>query len=122
MDGNEVNLQLAVRRIAQFGYTVTTAMNGRDAIEWATQQAFGIILMDYQMPDIDGLEATRHIRACKWATDARVPIIGLSANVEISVRRACLAAGMDDFLELPIASAALQMTLRRWLDEPCPHV
>ena len=118
VDDNEVNLQLAVRRIAQFGYTVTTAMSGREAIERVALQSFRIILMDYQMPDIDGLEATRRIRASESATDYRVPIIGLSANVENSVRHACLAAGMDEFLELPIASAALQITLSRWLGEP----
>ena len=74
--------------------------------------------MDCQMPDIDGIEATQRIRSREAAGVVRLPIVGLSASAADSVRRDCLAAGMDDYLEKPINFAALKSVLRRWVGDP----
>lgn len=118
VDDHAANRLLAVRLVQRFGYTAETANSGREAIELTARRAFKLVLMDCQMPDVDGMEATRQIRTRESTGGQRVPIVGLSASAADSVRRACLAAGMDDYLEKPINFDALKAALRRWVGEP----
>jgi CheY-like chemotaxis protein len=87
--------------------------DGREAVEAATAGGFDVILMDVQMPEIDGLEATRQIRALP-GPEAEVPIIALTANAMPGDREACIEAGMDGYLSKPIDVVALQKALQRY--------
>ena len=112
-DDEPVNLAVAQFILEEAGLTVDTATDGRQAIEKASAVAYAAILMDMQMPVVDGLEATRAIRAL--AGPAHPPIIAMTANAYADDRRRCLDAGMDDFLVKPFDPAALFSTLERWL-------
>jgi two-component system, sensor histidine kinase and response regulator len=118
VDDHEVNLLLARRLVQRFGYTAATASSGRAALDLTLHLRFRLVLMDCQMPDIDGIEATRRIRSRETGDATRLAIVGLSASPVDSVRRDCLAAGMDDYLEKPIDFAALKSVLRHWVGEP----
>src|SRR5262249_55033046 len=91
------------------------ASDGRRAVEMATHGNYDLILMDMQMPEMDGLEATRALRA-QPALD-RTPIIAMTASAFGADRSACIAAGMNDHLGKPVHPAVLYDTLLRWLDE-----
>jgi CheY-like chemotaxis protein len=88
------------------------AANGHQVLEWLEKEPFDLILMDCQMPEMDGFEATRRIRA-QEAT-AHIPIIALTANAMPEDREACLQAGMDDYLPKPFKPEALRAMLERW--------
>jgi CheY-like chemotaxis protein len=98
--------------LGAIGYDSDVAADGREAIEAVRRIAYAVVLMDMQMPGMDGLEATRQIRAQE--TDGRVPIIALTASVLDEDRTSCARAGMDDFLPKPIRREALQAILERW--------
>jgi GAF domain-containing protein/DNA-binding response OmpR family regulator len=98
-EDNLVNQKLALRLLGQMGYAAETALNGYEAVQMATIQQYDVILMDVQMPEMDGLEATRQIVS---ASGHRPRIIGLTANAMQGDREMCLAAGMDDYLAKPI--------------------
>ena len=90
--------------------------NGREALDAHAQGAFDLILMDCHMPEMDGFEATREIRAREGASKAkRMPIVALTANAMAQDREACLKAGMDDHLSKPFSMATLQDMLDRWM-------
>ncbi|GAB4540680.1 MAG: hypothetical protein Fur002_07780 [Anaerolineales bacterium] len=99
-EDNAVNQKLALRLLEQMGYHADAVWNGAEAISAAAQKNYDVILMDVQMPEIDGLEATRRIVAQTPARRAR--IIGLTANAMQGDREMCLAAGMDDYIAKPI--------------------
>jgi signal transduction histidine kinase/CheY-like chemotaxis protein len=90
------------------GHAVTVVANGREAVERAAEGGFDVVLMDVQMPELDGLSATREIRA---GPAAEVPVIALTANAMPGDRDACLAAGMNDYLPKPLEIAALRAAL-----------
>lgn len=114
VDDHPLNAEIAAALLAKQGLATRTAATGDEALRLVATEAFDIILMDRQMPGMDGLEATRRIRALP-DTKGRVPIIGLSGNAEEEERTSGLAAGMDDYLVKPITSAALRAVLDRWL-------
>jgi CheY-like chemotaxis protein len=122
-EDNLVNQQVAHRMLKKLGIEVDLAANGAEAIERLAQQGYDAVLMDMQMPILDGLEATRQWRE-RERCDGRAPtpIIAMTANAMESDREACLDAGMDDYLAKPITLASLGDTLKRWiaLDEPVP--
>ena len=118
VDDHKANLLLATRLVQRYGYTATAASSGEAAVELTARQPFRLVLMDYQMPGIDGIEATRQIRARESAGGRRVPIVGVSASASDTVRRDCLAAGMDDYLEKPFDFDALEAALRKWVGVP----
>jgi signal transduction histidine kinase/CheY-like chemotaxis protein len=100
VEDNQVNQKLALRILEQMGYRADIASNGLEAVESVERQTYDVILMDVQMPEMDGLEATRQILA-RWPAN-HPRIIGLTANALEGDREACLAAGMDDYISKPI--------------------
>jgi len=118
-EDNEFNAILAKELLGLMGLTVTVAVDGAEACRAAEQHRFDVILMDCQMPNIDGYEATRLIRQSELATSAAaVPIIAVTANALAGDREKCLAAGMNDYLAKPYTAAQLRSKLIAWLPEP----
>jgi signal transduction histidine kinase/CheY-like chemotaxis protein len=100
-EDNVVNQKLAMRLLQQMGYRADLASNGIEAIECIERQPYDVVLMDVQMPEMDGLEASRRINA-KWRADERPRIVAMTANAMQGDREECLAAGMDDYVTKPI--------------------
>ena len=115
VEDNELNALLAARLMAALGFEVVTAANGALAIEAIERQAFDLVLMDCQMPVMDGYDATRAIRKLESGTRRRTPVIAVTAYALDGDREKCLAAGMDDFLAKPYALSDLRPKLRRWV-------
>ena len=114
VDDNAVNRELVCTLLEPFDLDIQTARDGAEAVEAASLGAFDMILMDVQMPNMDGLTATRRIRALAAPGAARVPIIAMTANVLPAQVQRCLEAGMDDHLGKPISPRKLIETLQRW--------
>ncbi|HET9589493.1 MAG TPA: GAF domain-containing protein, partial [Anaerolineales bacterium] len=110
-EDNAVNQKLALRILEQMGYRADIASNGLEAVESIKRQAYDVILMDVQMPDMDGLDATRNIRRLTNATQPH--IIAMTANAMQGDREMCLAAGMDDYISKPIRVHELVGALMR---------
>ena len=100
-EDNVVNQKLALRFLEQMGYRADVASNGLEAVESIERQAYDVVLMDVQMPEMDGLEASRRI-CSRWKPGARPRIVAMTANAMQGDREMCLAAGMDDYLTKPI--------------------
>jgi signal transduction histidine kinase/CheY-like chemotaxis protein/tetratricopeptide (TPR) repeat protein len=100
-EDNVVNQKLAMRLLSQMGYRADLASNGIEAIESIERQTYDVVLMDVQMPEMDGLEASRRITA-RWKPHERPRIVAMTANAMQGDREACLAAGMDDYVTKPI--------------------
>ncbi len=117
VEDNPVNLLVAQRLISLIGPQVDTAENGQQAIEKMIRGNYDIVLMDCQMPVMDGYTATRTWRT--WEAEHQIkplPIIAMTANAMAGDRQKCLDAGMDDYLSKPVARDQLEATLHRWLD------
>nr|WP_238380034.1 response regulator [Janthinobacterium sp. Marseille] len=114
VDDNPVNLQIAERMLARFGCQVDTASDGQQALRMVHVRHYDLILMDCQMPNMDGYQTTALLRAAETG-DEHVPIIGWSSGVNRSERDTCLAIGMDDFIFKPIRMRPLSDMLSRWL-------
>ncbi len=100
-EDNVVNQKLAIRLLSQMGYRADIAANGLEVLQAVKRQPYDVILMDVQMPEMDGLEATRHL--CEdISADRRPRFIALTANAMQGDREMCLEAGMDDYLSKPI--------------------
>jgi two-component system sensor histidine kinase/response regulator len=119
-EDNPVNQRLVVRLLEKQGHTTFVTNTGREALAALTQHAVDVVLMDVQMPDMDGLEATTHIRAQERSTGAHVPIIALTAYAMKGDRERCLAAGMDGYLAKPIHAQDLWAAIVRVLTDR-PH-
>jgi signal transduction histidine kinase/ActR/RegA family two-component response regulator len=113
VEDNPVNQRVAQGMLRKLGFDVSTAGNGREALDRVAERAFDAILMDVQMPEMNGLEATRAIRERENGSGQRVPILALSANAMQADRDAGAAAGMDDYLTKPIDMVALRDALAR---------
>jgi signal transduction histidine kinase/CheY-like chemotaxis protein len=114
VEDNALNRKVVVTMLKKLGYRADVATNGREALAALDRGGYRLALMDCQMPEMDGFEATRQIRARTDAL-ARIPIVALTANAMEGDRERCLAAGMDDYLAKPIQVAALQSTLETWI-------
>jgi len=111
-EDNPVNQRVAQRMLEKLGHQVVVASNGREAVDALEAGRFDAVLMDMQMPEMDGLQATATVRARETAQSlARVPIIALTANAMKGDREKCLVAGMDAYLSKPIKSAELKDAL-----------
>ncbi|HUJ19918.1 MAG TPA: response regulator [Bryobacteraceae bacterium] len=106
-EDNPVNRKLAIRLLEQRGCRVTAVQNGREAVALLEQQSFDLILMDVQMPEMDGLEATSVIRHREQTRGTHVPILAMTAHAMKGDREKCLAAGMDGYVSKPIRPADL---------------
>ncbi len=111
-EDNAVNQKLALRVLERMGYRADVAANGLEVLEALQRQRYDLILMDMQMPEMDGLEATRYI-VTQWK-DARPRIIAMTANAMQEDREACLAAGMDDYISKPVQVTDLQAAIEHW--------
>ncbi|MCA8963846.1 MAG: CHASE domain-containing protein [Planctomycetes bacterium] len=110
-----MNQVLAKALLKRLHCTLEVANNGREAVELSAERRFDVILMDCQMPEMDGLQATAAIREREFDAGAsRVPIVALTANALDGDKERCLAAGMDDYLTKPIRAKDLERSLRRW--------
>lgn len=111
------------RLLQKRGHTVHIAENGRAVLNALASRPFDLILMDVQMPELDGFETTAEIRRRETQTGAHIAIVALTAHAMAGDRERCLAAGMDGYLTKPIDPAELDETLRRYCeDEARPTV
>jgi len=117
VEDNPVNQQVAAAMLESLGVAYALADNGRIALDRVRQERFDLILMDCQMPEMDGFEATALIRArqCEGLLPGKLPIVALTANAVEGDRERCLAAGMDDYLSKPFTRERLATALGRWL-------
>jgi CheY-like chemotaxis protein len=106
-EDNAVNQRLTVRLLEKRGHTVTVVQDGSEALAALQRQMFDVILMDIQMPHMDGLEATQAIRAREQDTATRVPIVAMTAHAMQGDRERCLAAGMDGYVTKPLRPTEL---------------
>jgi two-component system sensor histidine kinase/response regulator len=120
-EDNVVNRRVAVRTLEKRGHSVVAVNSGRDAIEELARQRFDLVLMDVQMPEMDGLEATAIIRQMELETAGHVPVVAMTAHAMKGDRERCLAAGMDDYLSKPIDLNALDAVLYRLTPATASH-
>lgn len=114
VEDNKINQLVAGKFLQKFGYQYDIAENGAQALERMQTKAYDAILMDCQMPVLDGFEATKRIRLLEQSSQRHVPIIGLTANALEGDREKCLACGMDDFTTKPIKIDELEAKLKQW--------
>jgi polar amino acid transport system substrate-binding protein len=113
VEDNEINLQVAQELLEGVGIKISSALNGKQAVDLVKIKSFDAILMDIQMPEMDGYTATHHIRNLYSLKD--LPIIAMTANVLAGEREKCLSAGMNDHISKPVKPSNLFETLIRWL-------
>ena len=113
-EDHPVNRKLALKQLAKLGYEARAVSDGQEAVDALVEQDYDIVLMDCQMPVIDGFEATRLIRRNETQTGKHIAIIAMTANAMEGDREACLAAGMDDYIAKPVQLQTLRMMLERW--------
>ncbi len=116
-EDNEINRRVLAGMLRRVGCQPTFAVDGREAVQFVQQKPFAMVLMDCQMPEMDGFAATRAIRAL-GGDYARLPIVALTANVLPADREQCLQAGMNDFLTKPVKLDVLRAAVQRWVRTP----
>ncbi|MBS1190059.1 MAG: multi-sensor hybrid histidine kinase [Rhodocyclaceae bacterium] len=119
-EDHPMSREMVLALLAETGLAIDLAENGREAAEMAAATDYDLILLDLQMPEMDGLEATRAIRALPGR--AETPIVAMTANAFEEDRQRCLATGMDDFLAKPIDYPLLHGTLQKWLTRRAKHL
>jgi CheY-like chemotaxis protein len=102
-----------MRLLEKLGHSVVMACDGRVALDTLEREPFDLVLMDVQMPEMDGFEATNAIRAREKSTGAHIPIVAMTARAMSGDREKCLASGMDDYVSKPISLAELSSAVGR---------
>ena len=115
VEDDEINRRVGTSILERMGLTVQVAVNGLRGLQALEKESFDLILMDCQMPEMDGFEATGRIRREKLGGGERVPIVALTASVLLGDRERCLAAGMDDYLSKPLTFSQLRAVVQKWL-------
>ena len=110
-EDNQVNQAVATRLLHKMGHTFTLANNGKEALALIASRVFDLVLMDIQMPEMDGIEATRRIRQDERGTLIHMPIIAMTAHAMKGDRERCLAAGMDGYISKPIIASKLELAI-----------
>jgi PAS domain S-box-containing protein len=116
-EDNEVNQRIAIRMLEKAGYCAKVVGNGRLAVEEIQRHDYDLVLMDVQMPEMDGFVATQAIRSLNKA----VPVIAMTANAMAGDRERCLASGMNDYVSKPVNLTLLRSTIERWLKAEQPE-
>jgi PAS domain S-box-containing protein len=119
VEDNDLNQDVALGILANLGYTADVAVNGRQAVAMAAAHTYPAILMDCEMPEIDGYTATAEIRRAEGAT-RHTPIIAMTASALAEDRERCIAAGMDDHIAKPVMPGDISRTLQNWLTQGSP--
>jgi two-component system, sensor histidine kinase and response regulator len=117
-EDNPVNQKVAMLQLKKLGYEAATVGNGRSAVDELTRKNYVLVLMDCQMPEMDGFETTNVIRKSEALTGKHIPIIGLTAHAMEGDRDKCIAAGMDDYLSKPTSLDKMSKMLAKWIQEP----
>jgi len=114
-EDNWINQRIAVLTFRQMGISIDIASNGQETLNMYRQNKYDLIMMDLQMPVMDGLEATRHIRTFEKETESphHVYIVALTANAISEMKKDCTMAGMDDFMEKPFQESDLRILLSK---------
>jgi len=118
-EDNPVNQKVIARILEKLGCSVDIVSNGREALDVVSRSPFHIVMMDCQMPEMDGFGATQALRA-RGEGERRTPIIALTANSLHGDRERCLDAGMDDYISKPVKAEDVEMTLKRWIEQETP--
>ena len=116
-EDNEINRKIAVLLLERLGYTADPVVNGIQAVQAASSIDYDLILMDCQMPEMDGYQATTEIRKLEASSHSHVPIVALTAHAMPGDREKCIESGMDDYIAKPYTLAILGAGLRKWLGE-----
>jgi PAS domain S-box-containing protein len=116
-EDNAVNQKVALRQVERLGYRADVVANGLEVLEALSRIAYDLILMDCQMPEMDGFEATEAIRKRELKSGGHIAVIAMTANALSGDRERCLAAGMDDYISKPAKPEALEQVLEKWMGQ-----
>jgi len=123
VESSDTSRLVATRMLTRLGYRSDVAGTGREALLAMTAFTYAAVLIECQMPEMDGYETTRELRRAERGTGRHLPVIGMSPAARRGDREACLEAGMDDYLTKPVRPAAIAEVLQRWIPaETSPHI